>query len=685
MKSVESMRKTSLSLAISAILGGYVVIHAPRVSAEDQGKTETIVVVGENIDKSLKETTSGVSVFTEDQYENGETQNLNDLATVAPNVTTSGFGAISIRGIDGTGAATGGYALYSGARARVTTVIDGIAQSWSGYGYTPSKLWDSKQVEVLKGPQSTNLGTNAIGGALVVSTNDPSYQREAAVRVGLESYKNGNMKNHMAVMANAPIIEDELAFRLAIDGTKGEGWMNYDTSEVDLDDGVDIDDSENINGRFKLLWEPAAIPGLSAKLTANVHDYEGEFLNWANDENYTDQTLTLGARSNVRLQDSTIRSLAADIDYELTAGITNSFHISYLISDVEFQQYPTAMTVTSDKDNFTVENRLTFQQPDARLSGVLGLYYSDEDTDLYVSSRFEGPDNTTTSAVFGEMTYALTDSVRLVGGARYEHEQVDRSMDFASSSVSDFDQDTSESIFLPKVGLSVDLTDNTTWSASVRQGYNPGSAMVTLDTYEYYTYDKETVWAYETGLRSEWDNAEASVNVFYNDYTDYQAMVSESEGSLYYVIDNIDSAHTYGIELAGSVWAMDSLQLRGSLGLMDSEIDSDDAAEDGAELPNAPKTNASLGFTQYLGEHFSFGSDVTYVGKYYSDLDNTDDYKAGDYTTVNARLQYEYGDFTIDGYVTNLTNEDIVYYNNAGTRASVGQTRTVGLNLTYRM
>ncbi|SDG89735.1 TonB dependent receptor [Vibrio xiamenensis] len=78
------------------------------------------------------------------------------------------------------------------------------------------------------------------------------------------------------------------------------------------------------------------------------------------------------------------------------------------------------------------------------------------------------------------------------------------------------------------------------------------------------------------------------------------------------------------------------------------------------------------------------GVDVTYVGSAYSDLDNSADLKVDDYIKTDARVQYLYADFTVDFYINNLTNEDIVYFKSSDS-AYVGQTRTIGLNVTYSL
>ncbi|MDC0610472.1 TonB-dependent receptor [Vibrio sp.] len=679
--------KRYLSICIAATLSTTPLFTSFSISAAEKQSLDTITVTGEKSDKSLKDTASAVTVITADEYENGELKNVNDVATSAPNVITEGFGAISIRGINGTGASTGGYAYITGGRARISTIVDGVSQVWSGYGFTPSKLWDSNQVEVLRGPQSTVQGTNSIGGALVVTTNDPTFKWEAAARAGLDNYENGNIKNNLAVMINAPIIDDELAFRIAIDGSKGDGWMNYAQADDELDTSPDVEESKNANIRAKLLWEPASNPNLSAKLTLNHNTYDGEYLNWANDvdDNYASETLTLDSvnRSNTRLQDSTIDSIATDISYEIDSGLTNHFNLSYLSTDVAFEQYPLAFPVSSKKENWALEDRLLFNDTNSVWSGIAGIYFAHNKSSIDVDNKstMDGNDTIITSALFGEANYKVTDRLTLTAGGRVENEDADRYLLAYGSTT--LDQDTSHTNFLPKVGISYALSPKTTVSGTIQKGYNGGGGALNWTTYEYYYYEKETVIAYETGIKSQvTENADVSANLFYNDYSGYQAFVNSE------YIENIDSAHTYGLELEGNLWATSDLKLNASIGLLNSKVDSDDTSDKGNELPSAPNTNLSAGFTQYIGNDLSFGADITYVGEYYSDLSNTSEYKAGDYTTANARIQYVIGDFTIDGYVTNLTDEDIILYNNSNSRSSraaVGQTRTFGISATYRM
>lgn len=649
---------------------------------------DTIIVTGEKIDRSYQETVTAITVVPEDDLTSSSDNQVKDLATKVPNVITDSFGHIAIRGVSGGGAATGGVALMTGARARVATVVDNSPQDWSGYNFAPVNLWDVKQVEVLRGPQSTTQGATAIAGALVVNTNDPTFEQEAAIRAGLESYENGNIKHNLAVMSSGALIDEELAYRIALDQTKGEGWLNYDTSGYS-DDLPNLSESESRNIRGKLLWQPSAVPELSAKLTVNRITNTGEHANFASntETGIATRTMTIADASGAlsRHQDSSENRIAADIDYRIADGITNALHLSHIDSDIYADGYGYASGTTShtydiQQTTKSVENRLVFSQPNAQFSGVLGLFASRKSSVIDATQGVINIDTdyeTTTTAAYGEGTYALSDTLALTSGLRIEKEKTDKTGSFFSTT--EVDQNTDQTYYLPKIALAHKVTDTTTLGASIRKGYSPSGTYINTSG-DVFSFDSEEVTAYELSSKSDFGlGTTLSANLFYNDYTDYQALSG-------FTIVNVEEAYTYGLELEASTWANDTLELHGSVGLLRSEIERYEAAttSQGNDLSSAPESNLRLGFTQLIGDAWSFGADITYVGEYYSDLSNSADNKVGNYTVTDANVQYTNGALTINGYVKNLTDEESTYYR-ADSLAAVGQSRTIGLNATYRM
>lgn len=651
------------------------ITYSSMVNSETMA-LETYIVTGERIDKNITDVTTAVTVIPGEQLESGEKQQAKETAAIAPNVISSSFSNIAIRGVSGGGAATGGLAYLTGARARVVTVVDGVTQDFSGYNFSPVSVWDIAQLEVLRGPQSTAQGSSAIGGALVINTLDPTFYSEAAIRGGLEHYKNGNNKYNYGVMSSNAIIEDELAYRLVIDGTKGKGWLNYDTKNYNT---PNLSESESLNARGKLLWKPTSIPALTAKLTLNYSKNEGEHANFASNtaKGIDSNTFTLDGTNEVRIQDSDANSVAVDVDYEIRNGLNNSLHISHASSDIHDDAYSTGNIYDINNDTYTFENRLLLTGDDTALTGVVGVFVSEKEADLSTSNFNITTDyQTTTAAVYGEGTYSITDDYRVVTGLRIENEDSDKSSSTRFSNGSS-KQNESETYYLPKLSLMHELLDSTTIAATVSKGYSPSGVGISFFGEEY-SYGSETVTAFELSSKSILAGGTSlNANLFYNDYKDYQA------GTSSFTIENVDESHTLGIEIEGITWIGDSLELRSSIGLLESKIDSDNAYQ-GKELTDAPNTNIALGFTQYIQDSWSVGADVVYVGEYYSDLENTDSGKAGDYTLIDIRASYNIGEFTFNAYMKNLTDEDAVYYR-AGSLASVGQSRTVGISGIYRM
>jgi len=682
------MLKYILSTRLPSVAKVVIIANATFISnnafAEEITSIPTVIVTGEKIDQDIKDTTTAVTIYSEEDYANGAITDVNDIATQVPNIETTGFGGISIRGVNGVGASTGSNSYMTGASSRVTTTVDGVAEAWGGYNYTPVGLWDTQTVEVLRGPQSTSQGGNAIGGSLVLKTNDPSFTQESALRLGIDRYDNGNLKYNMAFMNSGALIEDELAYRLTIDGSNGEGWINYEN--ISTDDNTDYDDSESLNFRGKLLWEPKNINGLSVLLNIVHRNDEGEYLSWVTEGDEATQTVDLD-ETNTRVQDTTVDTLSLSIDYKISDAINNTLQVSYSKQDSYFIDSNSYTTEAWRKEeNITLENRVYITPENSKFSSFIGLYASQKDTLLDVDwnsgSDFDAEGANNTFAIFGETTFSANDKLAITAGGRIDQLSQDRTMTMWSGDNLDYDE--TETVFLPKLSATYALTETSTLGASVRKGYSAGGSGLNWDDKSYYTYDKEEVTAFELSSKTRFDSLSVNASIFYNDYTDYQAYTDDE-------LKNVNSVTTYGAEAELTTFLSNSLELRGSIGTLSTNINatsSDTSSWDGNEVTYAPDLNLSLGFTQFIGGQWSFGADAKYVSEYYSDLDNTDTTTAGDYVTVDARIQYTNGDLTVDGYITNLTNEDIVYYDsgeNSWSTSWIGQTRTFGLSVTYSM
>lgn len=163
--------------------------------ADQSGAGNSIVVTGLRRADTLQDTPAAITAFGSKEIENAGIQKPADFIDLTPNVNlvevqNVGTSFVVIRGI--------GQARNS--EPSVAVVIDGVQQA------NPSQfnqdLYDIQQIEVLKGPQGALYGRNAIGGAIIITTKQPSDQLEGEATVGIDNgfgwYTHGGISGPLA-------------------------------------------------------------------------------------------------------------------------------------------------------------------------------------------------------------------------------------------------------------------------------------------------------------------------------------------------------------------------------------------------------------------------------------------------------------------------------------------------------
>lgn len=623
-------------------------------SAEDQPtlNLQSVVVSGEKQDRSLKNTTSSVSVVNDEKLRSTQYQTVRDAISDVPNLITGSGVVPTIRGISGNGAAGGFNGVSGGANARVSTLVDGVAIPFLAEYTADSGLWDIEQIEVYRGPQSTNNGRNSIGGAIYIQTKDPSFDWDSAIRLG---YRNEDRYLDQAVMLSGPIIEDKLAIRISGQYLNAQTTTNneeYETNPADFD----LNELETTKGRIKLLWLP--MDNLEALFTYSVNEEEGDtarrYYELAQPYEYNKIFI------NDTKTEHDIASLK--LDYHLSDNLSFDILLANMDYEYGFETYKPTVEAQQDirieEGNNTIDAKLNFGKMNPTLNGFLGFAYYDREQDILSTGAFtyNGDDETDTKAVYGEINYAVLERFTLTGGMRYQDESQKRRFRFPPNLPDYSYLDESNSIFLPKLVLQYDVTDQTRVALSARKGYNSAGGALNFFTREYYYYDEETVNTYEFSTHSDLSNGAVVLrtNLFYNDYDGYQAQNSSR------TIINVDQAVTYGAEIEATAFATSDLLLNLGIGLLKTEVKDggdDFPGIDGNELNYAPRTTATFGATYYITEGFDIGGSLQYVGGYYGDVENTDEREIGGYSLVDMSTNYETGSWLISAYINNLTDK----------------------------
>ena len=225
--------------------------QASGVGAAPQRAAE-IVVTGERVRRSLKDTASSVSVITRREIEAGSASDVDDVLALVPNVQLGhGSQGPTIRGQDTTGALHDLPAFLGGNRPRTTLVLDGRRDTYNEFVFGTAPVWDVDRIEVFRTPQTTTQGQNSIAGAIFVTTSDPTFTPEARTRAIAGNLGTGEL----SAMASAPLSGD-VAMRVA-------GDLRYSrTASHIVDHIVGAEPNHEVFGlaRAKLLVKPRGLP-----------------------------------------------------------------------------------------------------------------------------------------------------------------------------------------------------------------------------------------------------------------------------------------------------------------------------------------------------------------------------------------------------------------------------------------
>ncbi|QPB84821.1 TonB-dependent receptor plug domain-containing protein [Pseudoalteromonas rubra] len=688
------------------------------VMADDDAEVksiEQIVVYGENSRNSLKDTTSSIAVIDEEQLKSGQVNSYLDALQGIANVVVTG-GLPAIRGQQGQGVSQGFGSFSSGAKPRISIMRDGVAEPYVAKVSGDLGLWDVEQIEVLRGPQSSNSGRNSSGGVVYIKTKEPSLTDiEAGVRVG---YSDLNEQSELAGVVSIPLLEDQLGVRASVQRVVGD---LHHTFQYDQGYPFDPNAYDSTRADIKVKWQPAGIQGLDMLLHYVDSEDTGE-------RDWTVEGPEIAPISDWVVGYERVRNPATGLFVALGSGardktsdykrwslrtryeINSQFDFELMVSDTDysyiFEQYPTYWFVRMEEEGRTYDAKISYDG-DAGISGYLGYYHNERDQAFFRESWYQGTDDSSSKAIYGELTFALTDTTRLVAGGRVTDESQFRIFDGFGLGPQGlrFDIDVDNRIYLPKLAVLHDLGETTTLSASFRKGYTSGGGDFHWFTRTNYTFEPEYVDTFELGARATLLDGELSVsaNLFYNDYSNYQLLGRGPSGDARdSKVLNLAQVESYGLETEARLAVTEDLTLSASLGLLDSNIDEANAQNrdsEGLDLPMAADVTLGFGAEYWLTEQLQLTARSNYVGEYYSKLGGKDIHLAGDYTEVNFSVAYVTEQWRINAYVNNaFDNESLLrgerhdgmteqYKHLAGEfrYARLSDPRTVGISFSYTL
>jgi iron complex outermembrane receptor protein len=481
---------------------------------------------------------------------------------------------------------------------------------------------DLERVEVLRGPQGTLYGRNAVGGAMNLVTRSPTNDLDASARLVVGSFDAVRTEARVS----GPLGRNRIMGSVAILRGVARGFvrdLNHPDHPLGGDDvtamsgklhfalasGSDLLVSGGVTHKDAIPLTYAKVlelkPGFQADNPPALHDVRASAL-------AENRTLDYGAsaRLTARMAGSmTLTSLTAfrklDFDNWNDADITE---LDLTTGHVRERQYQWSQEAT-------------ISQRRRGLKWVAGLFLFDEVDRQPISVQLGGtrlesrlsPDvDANAAAVFGQATVDINRRLSAVAGLRYARERksivnsgsrlrLDPPFTVVPGSAYAYEDALSHSAWTPKAGVDLRLGPGTFAYVSATRGFKSGGFNLTsLEAGR--GYQPEWVWSYEGGLKTVHAGGRARLNlaVFLTDYSDLQVQTAIRPGVI--DISNAAEATIRGVEVDGAVQLGAAVQAGGHLAWLDATYDRYVAVGvggvtgdvSGLRLSNAPEWSGRL-------------------------------------------------------------------------------------------
>lgn len=734
---------------------------------------EEVTVSARKFREDLQRTGAAVAAFSASDLERMNVAVSTDLQSFVPNLVfkrrgnSGAFGqVIKIRGI-------GVSDLdVPTSDPSVAVYVDGVFQA-KAFG-PQYELFDVEDIEVLRGPQGTLYGKNALGGAINIVTRKPAAGDSLDLSATFGNFGRQNFSGSMPMT----LVDGRLYGRLSVVSRSSDGRVrnNYNTEQklgdenfvgsryalrYDGDQGTTVDVTLDAS-RQSQTPAPYYVVGLSTAPTMliNVASARAGYTpsaslvplnpSWSDLNHISTDTgagfiglLPPGRGANGHAaDDATFYGASVALQHNFANGmtlrsITGYRHFKRLLSqDIDGTPVDLIDQVYHDSGSqLTQEFQLNSSMFDDRLQLVGGLFYmhqksNTDQTNPFFLGLLQATGLNITALRLTDLSsdayagyvhgmFAVTDRLKLSAGLRYGDER--KSAHIKGGPLTQpnppyaFDGSRSQSWRSPqpKFGVDYSLTNNVFGYASVSKGYASGgfNGRVTISTRNFInTFDEESLWSYELGLKSWLFNRRARLNVaaFYMAYDNVvvQSFAPGGNGQpIGFFLANAGRAQVQGAEAEFQVQATDTLSLRANLGIIEQKFKDFGFDASGNKIDpsqahffDSPKTTSSvvLNYDRPIGTagaRIQLAADWSYQSRVYFDNSGLSVGSQAPYSQYNASATYQLpGDhLSVSLWGKNLSDKLVVVRSANFMSAPIGfavalfnEPRTIGLTLRYR-
>ena len=627
-----------------------------------------------------------------------DTRTLEHAVALMPAVTftqNSSFGQLSIRGI-------GTNAVNAGTDPSAAIYLDGVYLARPGMVFVD--FLDLDRVEVVRGPQGTLYGRNAVGGALNLISRTPTNDLSLSARVTAGSF--GEMRAE--ARASGAVKRDRIMGSVAFARGVRDGYVR-DLEHADNPLGGD--DLTSARAQVRVVFDRRA----DLLVSADVSDQDGTLLTYSKvlqvKPGFTvDNPAALHEVRASTPASSALTQTGAAV--RLTSALSASTSLVSLtayrtldnrfVADADITELPLTITDLHERQHQWSEE-LTISHQRSRLSAVAGLFFFTEDDhqrvqvpqqqagiQVLLDPRVEA----TSAAIFGQTTIGLTDAWSLTAGLRHTRERkaidnfggrytLDATPAPVPGSIYDYTDTIAHTAWTPKFGVERKLPLGIAYVSAARGfksgGFNLSSAQPGRG------YGPESAWSYEGGVKTNLLNGRArlAISVFDMKYADLQVQTPIGIGV--FDIRNAAAATIRGVELETTARVTADLSAGGHVAWLDATYDRYVAVAlggvtgdvSGNRLNNAPEWSgrAWVEWTHRIGSRrVAFAADASAQSTVYYTPFNDTIQRQRPYGLLGARIDYGPGDrrWSMGAYVRNVTDTGYIMATFATSVAAYG-------------
>jgi outer membrane receptor protein involved in Fe transport len=644
---------------------------------------EEIVVTADFRESRIEELPVSVTVLDRDELRATTQQHFEEAIRSVPNLNLSGEGSraryFQLRGV-------GELEQYEGApNPSIGFIVDDI--DFSGLG-SVGTLFDIDRVEVLRGPQGTRYGANALGGLVYMRSQAPSTKLSADV----EATAGSDGTDALGAAIGGPI-GDTLGFRTSLQTYENNGFR--DNVFLGRDDTYGRDE---LTARGKLAWSPS--DDVQVDFTGLYVDVDNGYDAWAIDNGfntYSDdpgrdaQQSTAGSvRVSAALERIDLVSITAladtDAVFSFDADWGNAGYWAPYVYDYFTE---------NDRERRTASQELrVLSKPGAIAGGrgdwLAGVYVLDleESNDQSNVGVYEDPFcgsacslsidsdprsdyDATNVALFGQVAFALSDRLGLTLGLRFEQ----RSADYSDTNLNVFSPD--DDMLGGELAFDWRLADRRSAYARVARGYKAGGFNVSLAGVDFGAIDNEvlspeniefgaeSMTSIEAGIRttSASGRLRTDVGVFVARRDDQQIKVPfqlrlGDPSSFLFVTANSERGDHRGVEATVEWQATQRLVLSSAVGLLRAEIEQFSLFPTlvGREQAHAPEYTYSLGAAYSTPSGWWARLDLSGMDEFFFDYGH--DQVSEPYGLANLSVGRDWDSWNVKLWARNLFDED---------------------------